>query len=106
MSVLQGFRLRISLYFALIVQVLQGLHGFGWWTVFSGLGAWSLVVPVTTTYGGVAMVLADEARGVRYTSEWARAATAAFLAFFYTLTAVAFATLSALLLGCFGVFFG
>lgn len=102
--ILRNFKLRISLFFAVVLQCLQAVHGYGWWTIFSGLGAWSLAVPVTTTYGGVAMVLIDEAQGVRYTSEWARVATAAFLAFFYTLTAVGVGTLGVLVLGCFGIF--
>ncbi|MCW8131177.1 MAG: hypothetical protein KIS92_12580 [Planctomycetota bacterium] len=100
---LNRFRLRISLWFALILQVLQGLHGSIWWAIFSGLGVWSLAVPVTTTYGGVAMVLDDDRRGYRYTSEWARIFTATFASFFLTLTAIGLATLGVLILGCFGI---
>lgn len=103
MAKLNAFRLRISLWFAVILQVLQGVHGYLWWLAFSGLGVWSLAIPVTTTYGGVAMVLDDDRRGYRYTSEWARIFTATFISFFLTLTAIGLGTLGILVLGCFGI---
>lgn len=105
MATLNGFRMRISLWFALVMQILQAIHGYTWWSLFSTLGVWALAVPVTTTYGGVAMVLDDDRRGYRYSSEWARICTASFISFFLTLAAVGFGTLAVLILGCFGLFF-
>ncbi|MBI3831367.1 MAG: hypothetical protein HY291_17750 [Planctomycetes bacterium] len=99
----KGFRIRISLWFALILQVLQGAHGYLWWLIFSNLGPWFLAVPVTATYGGVAIVLEDDRRGYRYSSEWARIGTAAFVSFFFTLSAVGVGALAVLVLGCFGL---
>lgn len=103
MGNLNSLRLRISLWFALILQVLQGVHGSLWWAIFSSFGVWSLAVPVTTTYGGVAVVLDDDRRGYRYTSEWARIFTATFVSFFLTLAAIGLATVGVLILGCFGI---
>ena len=103
MALARRLRLKITLAFALAIQVAQGLHGYTWWMLFSGLGVWSLSIPVTTTYGGAAMVAWDDTHGVCYTSDWARVCTAAFLSFFFTLSAVAVCAVVQVVLGLFGI---
>lgn len=103
MAFIRALRWHISLVFAVMLQVLQFLHGWSWWALFSGLGVWSLCVPVSTTYGGAAMVVRDGRNGYQYTSDWARIGTAAFLSFFFTLSAIGLAALALLVLGVFGV---
>ncbi|MCZ7647392.1 MAG: hypothetical protein M5U26_19405 [Planctomycetota bacterium] len=104
MAILDGFRLRISLAFVIAVQMLQAVHGYTWWLLFSGLGLWSLSVPVTATYGGAALVLHDDRKGYRYTGPWARLLTAAFLSFFLTLLVISLGGLGVLFLSLFGIF--
>jgi hypothetical protein len=86
------------------VQVLHMLYGYAWWVAFSTLGVWSLCVPVSTTYGGAAIVLLDERRGIRYTGWCARLFMAAFLGGFFLLGAVTLVTVGVLAAGRFGWF--
>jgi hypothetical protein len=95
---------RISLLFALGVQVLHMLYGYAWWVCFSTLGVWTLCVPVSTTYSGAAVVLWDERRGIRYTGWCARLGMAAFLGGFFLLCALALVAVLVLAAGRFGWF--
>lgn len=103
MAFIRALRWHLSLVFAVMLQVLQFLHGWSWWTLFSGLGVWTLAVPVSTTYGGAAMVIHDGRKGYQYSSDWARIFTAAFLSFFFTLSAVSLAAVALLVLAVCGV---
>ena len=103
MALVRRIRMRISLLFAIALQLLQGLHGYAWWLLFPGLGPWSLAVPATLTYGGAALVLLDDSQGYEYTSDWARVLTAAFLSASFTFAAVSMCAIGALVLGCFGI---
>jgi len=97
--------MRMSLPFVVILQLMQAIHGYSWWLLFGGLGVWSLMLPVSTTYGGAALVMMDDYQGIQYTSDWARIFTAAFLSLFFTLILVAIGGVVVLALGMYGVFF-
>ncbi len=104
MATFIAIKARFSLFFVCALQVLHAIYGYSWWLVFSGFGPLFLCVPVTSTYGGAVMVVLDDARGYRYTSDWARVFTAAFLGFMLTLVAVAVMGLLVLGLGLMGIF--
>ncbi len=104
MALWNGMRLRVSLAFVIAIQCLQAVHGYTWWMLFSGLGLWSLSLPVSATYGGAAIVLRDDEAGYRYTSMLARILTAAFISISLTLALVTCFALGILFLGCFGIF--